>query len=186
MLRYRQPVLFFAFGLFLCSSTALADEYFLLGNEAAVVALLHPHSDENLVIGSWSLETLEVGPSCEIRMGFMKEGADEPIKVTITPALSGTGSFSFAWAQAKPEDLGGPLETLLRGNDPGDFFRDRCQSKSDNHVEDEPDAAEVSSWIPSPAAALWIGALVLGIAGLFLLGWRGKKKKKKDSTKSGD
>ncbi len=54
------------------ATQAAATEFFLPGNEAAVMALLRPYSDETLRLEGWSLETLEAGPACAVRMGFVE------------------------------------------------------------------------------------------------------------------
>ncbi len=162
-------------GLLLAPSTAARADvtYFQQGNEDAVVALLEPHNDENLVIGPWTLATLEVGPTCELRFGFENDG--EAVTATLTPATGGAGSFAYAWAPSRPEDLGGPLEALINGNDPGEFFAERCLAPKDpvkGSVEDPTVEEQVAAWVPTPASALWVAALVLGLLGLVILGWK--------------
>ena len=81
-------------GLLLAPSTAARADvtYFQQGNEDAVVALLEPHNDENLVIGPWTLATLEVGPPCELRFGFAKGAGDAEVTATLTPLQGEAGA----------------------------------------------------------------------------------------------
>jgi hypothetical protein len=161
---------------------ALAEvSYFQQGNEAAVVALLKPHTDEDLVLGPWTLATLDVGPACELRFGFAKGTGEPEIVATLTPATEGKGSFAYAWTPSRPDDLGGAFEGLIATNDPGGFFTDRCAVPPDpvkGGVDDDETVEElVAAWVPTPAAGLWVAALVLALAGVVLLGWKSRKKK---------
>jgi len=148
--------------------------YFQKGHEGAVIALLSPHTDENLVLGAWTLRSLEVGPGCEIRMGFDGDAWGGRISVSITPELLGDGSFSFSWEPTRPGDLGGALESLLKGNDPGDFFVNRCKAgvaKGDEAPADySSDAVGTRTLAPSPASSLWLIAGLLIVIGLCFLG----------------
>ncbi|MFH1533192.1 MAG: hypothetical protein ABIK09_20900 [Pseudomonadota bacterium] len=174
-------LLFISFSVLLLAVPSMArssQDYFLPGNEGAVVKLLHPHSDEDLVLGSWALATLEVGPICEIRMSFQGQGTDGQVTVTLTPDPSWGGSIAFSWDPVRPEGLGDSLEALVGGNDPGYFFKGRCEVPVDVEEEEASVEAKVTAWVPSPSAAIWVAALVLALAGLILLGVKGKRKKK--------
>lgn len=186
-LRHRLIMILFG-GLLLVPQGAAHAEvtYFQQGNESAVVALLEPHTSENLVLGEWTLATLEVGPTCELRFGFAKGEAE--VTATLTPAAGGAGSFAYAYAPSRPDDLGGPFEALIAGNDPGGFFTERCLPPEDPVKGNADDAEEtieeqVAAWVPTPAAGLWVVALVLGLAGILLLAWKGRKKKGKKDKK---
>ncbi len=185
-LQYRLILILLGALLMGTSATAQADvTYFQQGNEAAVVALLKPHTDEDLAIGPWTLATLEVGPTCELRFGFAKGAGAAEVTATLTPAAGGAGSFAYAWAPSRPEDLGDPFEALINGNDPGEFFVERCLAPEDpvkGDVEDPTVEEQVAAWVPTPASALWIAALVLGLLGLAVLGWKSKKKGKKGAA----
>ena len=166
-----------------------ADAYFAPGHEGAVVDLLRPHSDEDMVLGDWTLTTLDAGPACELRLGFTRKGGDGTVTTaTLRPATTGEGSFVFRWSPARPDALGAALEALIRGNDPGDFFKERCkapevlveeeQEAEDEEAGDGSIVEEIKPWVPSASAAIWLAVLLLTIGGLVLLVWRGRKKKK--------
>ena len=126
------PVVVLLAGFLVCASgDAVGNEVFPPGHEAAVVQLLEPYDDENLVLAGRPLESLEVGPACEIRLGFHAVAGDDAVTVKLLPAHKTAGSFRFQWDPARPEGLGDALEALVRGNIPEDFFQDRCVFVSD-------------------------------------------------------
>ena len=43
--------------------------------------------------------------------------------------------------------------------------------------DDETVEEQVAAWVPTPAAGLWVVALLLALAGVALLAWKSRKKK---------
>jgi hypothetical protein len=116
-------------GLWLVApGSATAAVYFLPGNEGAVVDLLRPHSDEDLTLEGWTLQSLEVGPLCEVRFAF--DGGGDSVRAVIRP-VDDLGGLGFTWAPTRPGTLGDALEALVRGNASEDFFADVCERKTD-------------------------------------------------------
>ncbi len=182
----------------LAPGAAGAMDFFLPGNEEAVVALLRPHSDEDLTLGAWSLERLEVGPACEIRLGFEDAGSGDRTVVHVGPKGDGTGALAFRGVPRRPESLGAALEGLVLGNDPGHFFRDRCRVGVDpeNGTDGDPPPSEfveaetltsaevdpsptesgglaflneaASIWVQTMTALFWLLVLAAGGAALVL------------------
>ena len=111
---------------------AAAEVYFTPGEEAAVVDLLIPYTDADLRLEGWDLEGIDVGPTCELRFHLREAAGAGEAMVRVLPADSGDGSFRFDWgAAAPPRPLASAFEELLRGNDPGSFFQDRCNEGVD-------------------------------------------------------
>jgi len=172
-------------GLLLASpETAAARDYFLPGNEGAVVELLRPHTDEDLTLDGWDLVSLEVGPLCEVR--FVFERGTESARAALRP-VDGLAGLGFTWASTPPPKLGDALDTLIRENAPTDFFRGVCEAKTDP-VKGDGGGAPISTLLATaagdapPASAEGDGVslalmlrllLVLGLSafGLVLLGW---------------
>ena len=138
-----------------------------------MVKLLQPFNDEDLVLGAWSLERLDVGPYCELRLGFRSPDGDDPVTATLRPSGSSAGSFLFFWEPVRPPHLGDALEVLVMGNDPGDFFRDRCRSVDD--PEGDPGDPEEDSLVLDDAISdhggPWFARLVSLLAVLGLVPW---------------
>ena len=147
------------------SGAALGSGAFRPGHEGEVVALLRPNSDEDLVLARWSLTSLEAGPACEVRLGF-ESGAGDSVSLTLRPSAEGQGSFRFLWSPTRPDRLGAAAEALIRGNDPGDFFRDACIR------EEAPVAARTSGRSSGDWFAMEVGILprLLLVLALSLLG----------------
>lgn len=142
-------------GLLLSASApAAAGEYFLPGNEGAVVELLRPYTDETLSLEGWTLGSLEVGPLCEVR--FVFEGSGDAIRVSAHP-VDGLEGVGFIWAPTRPGALGDALEGLIRGNAPADFFVDVCAQKTDpvkgDPTDGGPAGAALEGTDGTPAAA---------------------------------
>jgi len=101
------------------------------GHEDAVTAILAPHSSDDLVIVGCALRGVHPGPECEISFRFERLDGAGRFDALVRPSLHGTtGSFSFHYegpAAVIPAGFKGPFETLLRSNDPGDFFEKHCR-----------------------------------------------------------
>jgi len=124
----RSSLVWFLF-LLVCTpvGAAAAEVYFVQGEEAAVVDLLRPYTDEDLRLEGWGLEGIDVGPACEFRFRLREVAGSGETMVRVFPAEeSDSGSFRFDWGVASHRSLVRAFEDLLRGNDPGSFFQDRC------------------------------------------------------------
>lgn len=202
MPRLHVPVAWFFVALLMGEAGAASgQEAFIPGNEAAVVKLLQPFNDENLVLEGWSLERLDIGPACELRLRFSSPDGDDLVTATLRRSASFAKSFLFIWEPMRPPHLGDALEALVRGNDPGHFFRDRCRPADDleenslplddavdsllrvwSHItRDEEEVNElavlidsVRVWVPSAVQMFWLLLVLVAAAGLFLLG-RGQR-----------
>ena len=123
-------------GFLLCApGDAIGEEVFLPGHEAAVVELLKPYTPGDLVLEGRPLESLELGPACEIRLRFSAAAGDDAVTAKLLPADEAAGWVRFSWDPARPAGLGPALEALVRGNIPGEFFQDRCLLVTDGEGE---------------------------------------------------
>lgn len=192
---------FLVAGLLLVTARpAGATEFFLPGNEGAVLELLRPYSDETLVLGDWSLEALELGPACELRLAFVAAGTDARVTARVVPGDREGRGLGFRWKPERPGALGDALEALVRGNAPGDFFRERCRGDVDpvTGVTGDPEPAPfieaafrlpegleaprvegkesgaladvISTWNRGAAVLLWVLVLGAAMTALILLG----------------
>ncbi len=76
-------------------------------------------------------------------MGFVEAGTGARVMAKVVPGADGASDLGFHWTPERPGALGDALEALVRGNDPGHFFRDRCRGAVDpvTGVTGDPDPA---------------------------------------------